>query len=328
MKLLLENWRKYLNEARTDMLISILERGLHSGIHQLATQFTNVGNYGPENLGVVSFKFVSESELKKDVKLQVYGFVFDDLREAKFIVNQESGAPRPDEGSWKSIIKKSELLQEIPLGDKQIQQLDNQGILNGMSFISVAFTFNDVLSELPTHAAINKIDLSVGNQFKDKADGPVGDFFAQQADAEIVRSFAIICATYLPHSPDKFRKAFLNFLSILSHEIEHTFQKDTGYSARESWSETFEGQVQYLTDANEAEAHAAQFYMLQRRRQGSWIELVNNFINRRFELVAKKAVEGGMPEQEANRKKQEAINTVLNAWIKITKSRFPKAKIS
>jgi hypothetical protein len=332
MKLLLENWKKFLNEgslreARTGMLISILERGLHSAIKSLGAQFTNMSDYGPLNLGVVSFKLASESMLKKDVKLQVYGFVFDDFRKAGSIIDQQSGSPRPDEGSWVSIIKKSELLQEIPLGAKQIQHLDNQGILNGMSFVSVAFALNDLLSDLGNRAAVERTSVSTGNQFKDKNATSVEDFFAQQLGGEMVRSFAIISATYLPSSPDKFRKAFLNFLSVLTHEVEHTFQKETGYNARTSWSETFEGQVKYLTDPGEAEAHVAQFYMLQRRRQGAWIELVNGFLSNRFKLVAQKAVEQGMPEQEANQKNQEAINTVLNTWIKIAKYRFPEAQI-
>ena len=73
MKLLFENWRKYLTEAtRTSAMLSLVERGLYFGINELSSKIADTSNeYGPQGLGVVSLKFTRESGLKEDVKLQV-----------------------------------------------------------------------------------------------------------------------------------------------------------------------------------------------------------------------------------------------------------------
>ena len=343
MKLLLENWRRYLNEARTDVLISILERGLHAAIKELAPRFTNrmAGMDDPDvthpiNLGVVSFRFVSESGLKRDVKLQVLGDVYEhalNSPESQRIL--DGFKPSPSMPGWQSAIEGSEVLQEISLYEKQIAELDKRGILNGMNFVSVAFIINDSLYEISkeetigniTGAAIDTVEGGApGNRFRDEP--AKGALDLMSIAGPMTPTFSVIAAFFLPEDPAAFRRAFLNASSALVHEVEHSFQKnkDSTRSILQSGA-IFEKRVKYLTHPTEIEAHAAQLYHLQRRRTGPWIELAQQFLEGEFRKVAELAVENGMPKNEALVAKKRAADTVLKAWVEFTKKRFPKAEL-
>ena len=341
MKLLFENWRKYLSEARTGTLISVLERGLYNGISALYPKFTNrvtgAGgkDVGPGNLGLVSFRLASETGIKQDVKLQVFGHLYNHFEDSEIITGKMTLVPNIDR--WIGAIRESELLQEIPLQKNQIAELDKRGILNGMTFVSVAFMVNDHLYDIGKDkvigtvrgAAIDVIELGGrGNDFKDKKDIDSKNYFATMFDP-LIPTFAIISLAFFPEDVNNLRKAFLNILSAITHETEHFLQtKKAGViDSRSVAGTTFKARINYLTMPAEAEAHTAQLYFLQKRGRGPWMKLAQDYLEGQFNRVSEIAIENGMDKSEAAIKKENAIKTVLNVWIEEARKRFSKIKV-
>lgn len=335
MKLIIENWRKYvLQEVKTDTLISLIERGLYKALKSTEPEFNEEG--GDVKLGVVMFQFVSESGYKQDVKLRVYTTVYDFFKETPIV--DDYMRPSMSADPWLKLMKNVEPLMDIPITEKQIAELDKYNILNKLKFIAIAFLRNDAaytaankkdLANIRT-AATGKVTLDFDKQvFKDKPTDKTSEpSWLDQWTSPAAGDTDIVIGSVILPLKQNYRDAFRNVLSSITHELEHTFQKDDGESAVGALGgrgSTVEKRMKYLLLPKEVEAHSAQFYFLSKRRKQPWKELVTTYLTQQFETATERDIESGTDAVEAKQLKDEAIDAVFNAWAEYTVMRFPAA---